>query len=79
MRFGVRGVAVLQVWLMIFGFVGIVFMMGGVLGADPKGTIFVNDAKKVEVLKPADGSQNLYRSIGDTEWMKSGYENDDLT
>lgn len=35
MRFGVygrRGVAFLQVWLMVFGFVAVVGMMGGVLG-----------------------------------------------
>jgi len=38
MRFGVKGAALLQAWLMVFGFVGIVFMMSGVSGADARGS-----------------------------------------
>ena len=39
MKIGVRGVVLLQVWLLIFGIVGFAFMMGIVSGVDPPRTL----------------------------------------
>jgi len=65
MRFGVKGVALLQAWLMVFGFVGIVFMMGGVLGA----SYIIKDGSTVVQVLPKSWSSDhvIYKTKAQAE------------
>ena len=65
-----KGTALLQVWLLVFGFVGIVFMMGVVSGGASGGFAGITDASAA--LGTVYTNPNLFSGVANTNTLTGG-------